>query len=445
MRSVPVVGLVGSLFRGYGNDAIRGVAEYARRFGPWQFSMRWLRVGVFSLRHSDLLQSGQPRDLKELDGILYHKDFTDDEVAGFPSRLRVPVVSFQQYQTRVTPWQVWPDHRGIGRVAAEEFVKAGFRHMAYCPLVNLETAGDDAGWDRERCEAFGQVAQQAGADLHVYPQSPSKWGEFSDEMNQHRLERWLCSLPKPVGLMAACDERARHVLMCAQAAGVRIPEEVAVLGVDNEPWAGIAPMGLSSIEPDAFRAGYVAAGVLHRLMEGQTVDEQIMLVPPLRIVCRQSSTTMAIDDSEVVTAVRFIAENARRLIKVQDVVDAVVISRRGLERRFRRAVKHSIQEEIHRAHLNRAKNLLEDVAIPLKRVAGMSGFISARAMDALFSRTFAMTPTEYRRRMNAARDAPSDPMSPTPAAGPSGVRTRRSETGRNPGLQELAAINGSRK
>jgi LacI family transcriptional regulator len=207
---------------------------------------------------------------------------------------------------------------------------------------------------------------------------------------------WLRSLEKPVGLLARDDLRAREVLDACRLAGLHVPEEIAVLGVnDDELICEMADPPLSSIIHNARRVGYEAAAMLENLMSGGKVLADIV-VDPLGVHARQSTDLLAIEDAEVAKAVRFIREHACDGIRVDDVLDQVTLSRRALEKRFRAAVGRPPHMEIRRAQLERVKQLLVTSDYKLERIAEMTGFSTAQYLAGLFHRIVKMTPGAWR-------------------------------------------------
>jgi LacI family transcriptional regulator len=371
----------------YGSDVLRGIAEYARRYGSFRFLLDLL--GDFP---SGLARIGKRADI---DGIIILRDrHTALKSVSWP--LGVPIVSLEQFDSGITPWRVVSDEHAVGRLVAEELIKRRFTRFAYCPFVNLFRTAPGEPWDPARLEGFSHAVRERGGHLSIYQGTSSFWGKLEKEWTDGRLAAWLKSLATPVGIMAVNDLRARHVLLSAAEAGLRVPEEIAVIGVGNEQWADMAFPGLSSVELDGFAAGYAAARMLHQLIEGKTVAQQVVRIPPRRLITRRSSDSLAISDPDVVTAIRYIAENAHQRIEVRHVVDAVPVSRRMLERRFRRAVDRSIQKEIRLAHIERAKMLLADGSLSLSEVARMSGFDSAKSMGEIFQHATGKPPRAYR-------------------------------------------------
>jgi LacI family transcriptional regulator len=221
------------------------------------------------------------------------------------------------------------------------------------------------------------------------------------EHEQGILLGWLKSLPKPVGLMACNDICGREVLQACAAAGLRVPDEVAVVGVDNdELMCELSNPPLSSIALDVENAGYEAARLLDSLMSGHLAGERIVQVEPVYVVTRQSSEIMAPHDPSVATALQFIRNHAGQPIGVPHVVEHAGVSRRTLERRFLSALGRSISSEITQCRLERAKRLLLETDLPSHRVAAGAGFGTIKTFNRVFRRAAGVSPQRFRQ--NAA-------------------------------------------
>ena len=239
--------------------------------------------------------------------------------------------------------------------------------------------------------------QGAGCPCHVYQpprlQRDREWG------HEHGiLAAWLHALSKPVGLMACNDDRGRQVLEACRTAGVAVPEEIAVVGVDNdELLCELSDPPLSSVALDTERGGYEAAQLLDGLMSGRIRQPARILVAPLGVVTRRSTDIVAAEDREVAAAVRWIRDWARRgPLRVAEVAQAVKLSRRSLEVRFRAALGRSVRAEIERVRLEHARSLLAETDLPTSQVAELSGFGSPSYLALVFRRRFRSTPTRYR-------------------------------------------------
>lgn len=215
----------------------------------------------------------------------------------------------------------------IARLAAEHLLERGFRHFAFCGDARFN-------WSRWREGHFRARIEAAGHALHRH-EPPA--GARDPAAETVALRRWLLELPKPVGILAAYDIRGQRVLDACRGAGLAIPDEVAVLGVDNdELLCELASPPLSSVMPNTLRTGYEAAALLDRMMRGEAVRPVAHLIPPVGLVARQPTDVLALEDRAVAQAVRFIREHACEGINVGDVLQGVTLSRRVLEQRFRR-------------------------------------------------------------------------------------------------------------
>ena len=223
-------------------------------------------------------------------------------------------------------------------------------------------------------------------------------------VDERAIARWLRSLAKPVGVMACNDVRGRPVLNACREHSVAVPEQVAVIGVDNDPTiCELSDPPLSTVEPDTRRIGYEAARLLEGLIHGRAATAGVTLVEPLRVVERQSTDVSAIDDPHVAAAVHFIRRHGHEPITVSDLLARVSVSRRTLERRFLAALGRSPHAEVLRVRLDRVRRLLGETAYPLREVARRSGFRHAEYMSAMFRKNTGETPGRYRRRVQGGK------------------------------------------
>jgi len=282
----------------------------------------------------------------------------------------------------------------IGSHLADHLLERGFKHFAFCGWTQADDS--TAFWEGARERRFRKVIKDAGFDVLNYDW-PEKKADRIWAKEQKHLAAWIESLPKPIGLMAANDQRGRHVIEAARIAEVKVPDEVAVIGVDNdEVMCEMCTPSLSSVALNTRRIGYMAAELLRKLMDGAKVPSKPEKIEPLGVVARESTDTLALDDRQIADAVRFIRTNCHRPIQVSDVLEAVPVSRKTLEVRFQKALGRTPHAEIQRLRLDRVKQLLVQTDWPLKRVANSSGFTYAEHMHAVFRNHMDMTPNEYR-------------------------------------------------
>ena len=215
---------------------------------------------------------------------------------------------------------------------------------------------------------------------------------------------WVKSLPKPAGVMASNDWRGQRVLNACRGAGISVPEEVAVVGVDNDELVcNLCDPPLSSVIPNTAQIGYEAAARLDELMAGREPPQRQWLIEPLGVAARQSSDILAIDDPDIAAAVRYIREAACRGVEVPQILERVAISRSHLERGFHKFLGRTPQQEIRLVQTKRVKELLADTDLPLAQISQLAGYKHPEYMSYAFKRETSQTPGEYRRHVRRAR------------------------------------------
>ncbi len=323
------------------------------------------------------------------DGIV--ANFDDRRIATAVSNADVPVVAigggYGYYKENPKIPYVRTDNRAIAELAAQHLLDLGHRRFAFCG----EPPNRSNGWARERAAAFSHYVRDAGFECDVYAGryvAARQW-----RGSQRDLRRWLGTLEPPVGMMASNDGRALHVLQACRASQLRVPEDVAIVGVDNDDvMCELGSPPLTSVEQGARRIGYEAAALLDVMMDGGAPPRQLTAVPPEGLVARHSTDVLAIDDPDVADALRFIRSRACDPITVRDVLDSAKLSRSTLEARFRESLGRSIHAEIRRVQLDAARRLLATTNTPLKEVARQSGFSSVQYFTAVFRAATGQTP-----------------------------------------------------
>jgi LacI family transcriptional regulator len=284
------------------------------------------------------------------------------------------------------------DNATIGRMAAEHLLERGFRHFAYCGLKNRP-------WSRERSESYTGRIRQAGLEPHVFYISSRLGSWRSFEGQQHGLTEWLKALPRPVGLMAGNDVCGSYVIEACRIAGLQVPDEVAVIGVDNDELVcDLTDPPMSSIALATQKAGYEAAELLDRLMAGEKMAGQNILVRATHIVTRPSTDILAIEDRTVAEAIRFIRRRAKKALQVTDVVDHVAMSRRNLELRFHRVLGRSIYSEIKRVRTEQIVRMLCETDLSISEIALKLGHVSDKHIARYFKQQTGMSLKEYRKQ-----------------------------------------------
>ena len=334
------------------------------------------------------------------DGVI--ADFDNPRVAAAVVESKLPAVAFGSGYGWYAPESRIPyfftNNRAIAHMAADHLLDRGFHHFAYCGYPRTPING----WSEEREYAFLGRLKQRGMACSVF-RGRHLQGRGWAAM-QSALHEWLQALPKPLGVMAANDSRARQVLEACRAQSLRVPEEVAVIGVDNdELLCRLSSPLLTSVEQGAQRIGHHAAVLLDQIMNGRKPRRRRIVVDPEGVVTRRSTDMLAIEDPLAARAMAFIWEQAVHGIKVQDVAEALSCSRASLETRFKAVLGYSVHTAISKVRLERARRLVRETNLSLKQVAANTGFRSVQHMTTVFGSAFGRPPAEYRLASRSAR------------------------------------------
>jgi LacI family transcriptional regulator len=360
---------------------------YARTHRPWAF---------------DFVEQGRgdppPKWLANWDGDGILARIENRPIAAAVARSRLPTVDLSA--ARLVPALPWVETNDavIGKFAADHLIGAGLRHFGFCGDARFN-------WSKWRGEQFERALRVKGFACSVY--QPLERKESLVEEQTAAIARWLRTLPLPAGILACYDIRAQQVLEASREAGLSVPGEIAVVGVDNdELLCELCTPPLSSVQPNQQLAGYEAARLLDRMMHGHRPASTTLLIDPLRLVVRQSSDVLAVHDSEVAAALKYIRQHACESIDVSDVLRAVPVSRRVLESRFRRLLGGTPHQEIVRARLERVKQLLIETNQTLAQIARLTGFEHVEYLSVVFKREVGTLPSRF--RANARKALPSN-------------------------------------
>ncbi|QGJ69972.1 Xylose operon transcription regulator XylR [Planctomycetales bacterium 10988] len=381
MNKTPHVALLIETSRSYGREILRGIRRYVTEHGPWSIFME--------LRS---LESPPPPWLKHWqgDGILTRTG--TPEMARAISQAKVPAIELRTRRFGEHFPFVGIDNQALVQSVVRHFLDRGFRNFAVYAL-------DTEDYFAERCDGFLAEVQKVGFECHLYRQAGSREQPAQWEKQQERLRRWLSKLPKPIGVLACTDQLGFWLLDACKRAELAVPEEVAVVGVENDDsLCTMASPPLTSVPLGGEQIGYRAAEELAALMEGKSSPTEPILLPPPDIVVRQSSDIVAIDDPEIAEAIRYIREHATHGIGVEDILHTVAISRSSLERRMRELLGRSPNAEINRVRLEHVKRFLLETDLSLDRIAEKAGFRHPQYLSELFKRTFGLTPGAWRTK-----------------------------------------------
>ncbi|MEO6002358.1 MAG: DNA-binding transcriptional regulator [Opitutus sp.] len=362
----------------YARELLQGVRGWLQEHRSWH--IRFSEGGR---------GAGVPAWLREWagDGIIAR--VTSARMARALRATGLPVVDVAAALPQLEFPRVMTDSAAVTQLAMDHLQERGFRHFAYC--------GDNRfWWSEKREDYFSRQVRAVGGSCAVFRPAKVRAGSDSELEN---LGRWLQGLPKPVGVLACYDVRGQQVLEACALAGLSVPDEVAVIGVHNdELLCDLCEPPLTSVIPNARRAGYMAASLLSRLMEGEQVAGETHLIEPIGVAQRQSTDVVAVNDPKVSAAVRYIRTHAVEGIDVGDVLAAVPISRTLLERKFKRLFGHTPHEHILRTKLARVRAMLVETDLPVALIAERAGFEHTEYLSVAFRREMGVTPSAYRQR-----------------------------------------------
>lgn len=371
--------------RAFDRGLLQGIAQYANERGPWTFYREPPHYHAIDWKKkvTDRLSTGQ------VDGIIMREPERIEEII----RRRIPGICAPVTKRTIEGFiNIIIDNDAVGTLGAEHLLQCGFRHFAYCGL-------EDIYWSAKRGEAFQKRIAEAGFACCLYEPLKGKDMQALWEKEEPHLVAWLQSLPKPVGIMACNDDRSQHVLDACHVARIHVPSEVAILGVDDDEFiCRLANPALSSICLNAEKLGYRAAQLLDRVMAGEACHETTIEGLPTHVVARSSTDILLVEDREVSEAIRFIRRNADCPLQVDDVAEAIALSRRSLQQRFSKAIGRSVHSQILRERVNRITQLLVETDLTVAQIAEKMCFSSAKQLDRVFTRFQGTTPTAYRLR-----------------------------------------------
>ena len=374
--------------RAYGRGCISGVASYAKNHRHWRVIHMERSLGDNPLA---FIKDSKP------DGIIAR--IASQRIVAVISQLNVPVVDLMGACQSHYEGILDTDPDGCAQYAVDHFLSRGFRNMAYCGYPGI-------WFSDQRCHFFIKRLDKLGYTTLVFePPASQHRGtnilhrERNGELDEHYVIAWLEGLPKPVAVFACNDIRGRQVIAACEHIGLSVPDDVAVLGVDNdEIICDLSIPPLSSIEPDAKRIGYDGAAMLDRIMSGKPLTENTRMIPPKCIKVRQSTDVLAVEDREMAAAMRFVRDHACDEISVAEIARRLAMGRSTLDRNFRRILGRSVKAEMDRIRADRAKQLLDETEYKIASIASMTGFGTAPLFVTAFKRLSGMTPGEYRRK-----------------------------------------------
>ena len=363
-----------------GRSILAGISQYLHEHDDWSVFHPTGHIGSMELGGLEHWAG---------DGIIAR--ISNPRVLEMVRQKGVPVVDVLGNQPDAGYPLVKCDDAAIGRLVAEHFLSSGHRRFAFFGL-------EDERWSLEREQAFRERCAQRTGDFHSLRIRQS--GPDAGQWNRHleQLTGWLSALPSPLALMVASDQFGPLVMKACQRLGRAIPDEVSIVGVDNDlPFCELCRPRLSSVEPNHSRVGYEAARLMDAILAGSDHSTRLIQTPPLTLHHRLSSDATAVDDPALVRALQFIRREACHGISLDDVAAAAGLSRSVLQRRFRAQLGRTIGDTINDMKLLRAREMLSFTDLPLLDVAERSGFTYQEYLTAVFKKHLGTTPARYRQ------------------------------------------------
>ena len=376
MKPAPKVALLVETSNSYARELLHGVRAWVREHGPWSIRLTEQGRGAAA-----------PAWLRRWDGDGVIARVENAEIARVLRATGLPVIDVSAALPRLVFPRVATDAEASARLAATHLVDRGLKRFAYCGYRG-------AHWSRRRGEAFAAAVRAAGGTCVRFAPPP---GPVDEEIGA--MAAWLKGLARPVGVLAAIDPRGQQVLAACRLAGLAVPDEVAVIGVHNdELLCDLCDPPLSSVIPDAGRAGYVAAGLLAKAMAGGRLAVALHEIEPLGVASRQSTDMAAVADAKIAGAVRFMRQHAAGGANVRDVLRAVPMARTALERRFKVVLGTTPHAHLRKLRMERVRELLGSTSLPVGEIAAATGFENPEYLSAMFRRECGESPREYRAR-----------------------------------------------
>ena len=361
----------------YTREVLFGIFDHVHRNNPWTYITGGVdRPGwKFPAKANECAALGM---------------FTEGSFVRSMARAKIPVVNVSEREQGVGTARVLPDNVEAGRMAAEYFIQRKFTHFAF-------SGCDDFAFSKLRHHGFEEVLRAAGHNCLSLNFGHGKWPRDSmDPLPE--IGEWLQSLPRPCAVFTHGDDQARRVLNECRRLNILVPDEIAVLGCDNdEIECEFSPIPISSVSFPLRQLGFEAAAMVDLLLAGNVPEFSTVRLPPSGIVTRRSTDMVAIQDPTIARAMRFIASNAAQPISVGHVVKACGASRRYLERRFNSLLGVTPKQEILRVRVGIAKRLLAQTSLLMPEIAEASGFSDAKMLSSIFARDVGMSPSDYRR------------------------------------------------
>lgn len=370
----------------YGTSLLKGITRYSQKYGPWVFCR----------------MPGYYRETKGMDGIVkWAKDWKANGILGqfyndsnieklWNEGIAVVAQDFKERHASIP--NITGDYFKTGRMGAEYFLRKGFENFAFYGFKNIV-------WSRERSQGFEKRVNEEGYKVHYFEHKRQFKSRELWYYKPSALSKWLKALPKPIALMACDDNQGMHITEACRLTNIRIPEEVAVLGVDNdEMLCNLSDPPLSSIGLDTIKGGYEAARLMHTMIKSKNKEFYDIVVEPTQIITRNSTDIYAAKDEYVGMGLKFIHNNIENNLKVADVLEQVPLSRRSLEKRFLQVTGYPVYEYIFNLRIEKFTQKLLETDLSVFEIAVDLGLNDAKNIARQFRQIKGCTPSEYRKK-----------------------------------------------
>ena len=369
----------------YCKNLLRGITRYSKEHGPWTFCKMptYYRetIGI-----DGILQWAKEWKANGIIGQFYN----NGEIKKF-KQAKIPVIA-QDFKERFKNIpNITGAYRETGRLGADYFLKKGFKNFAFYGFKNIV-------WSRERGEGFEERIREAGYDVHYFEHKDSRSMDLW-YYKPSALSIWLNSLPKPIALMACDDNQGHHITEAARHAGIHIPDEVAVLGVDNDEMiCNLSDPPLSSIELDTVKCGYEVARLMEKMIQSKIYSAPDIVHKATQVTTRCSTDIFSSNDKYVVTALKYIHGNLDKNLNVDQVLKEVPLSRRSLEKRFILTTGYPVYEYIYNQRIEKFTQKLLETDMTISEIALDLGLSDSKNIARQFKQIKGLTPMEYRKK-----------------------------------------------
>ena len=382
--------IISDFTEAFPSKLLKGIVQYSRR------KEQWIICRMPPAYKKMIGIPGVVRWAKSwgADAVIGQFEETDDVGLFAVNGIVAVAQDFKQRFSNIP--NITADYIGTGRMGARFFLKRGFRHFAFFGFRNV-------CWSDERCDGFWQEVEAAGHGNTFYTYNlqdiDNLW--FYE---QDKLTDWLRAIPKPIGIMACDDNQGNNLVEACHAAGIKIPSEVSILGVDNdELLCNLGSTPLSSIQVNIEEGGYQTAALIEQRVLHPETPLQNVVLKPVKIIGRMSTATYATQDDEIQKAIQFIHRNVMKKISVEDVTAEVALSRRLLERRFKKVTDQTIYQYITDVKLKQFAQMLLDTDDQLIDIALALGETDTKSISRRFKQLYGCSPIQWREKNQTIR------------------------------------------